>query len=113
MPFQRVINYCNDKRTLEKFVTTDKNAPGIYVLSPAEAAVIKKAEGGATNAWIKTKVNDYGDKLVDQFTMEAAALVKANPPGSHALEKTDCSQYEKYFAKYGKGADLYKAKNRK
>lgn len=113
MPFQRVINYCNDKHTLEKFVTTDKNAPGIYVLSPAEAAVIKKAEGGATNAWIKTKVNDYGDKLVDQFTMEAAALVKANPPGSHALEKTDCSQYEKYFAKYGKGADLYKAKNRK
>ncbi len=113
IPFQRVINYCNDKRTLAKFVTTDKNAPGIYVLSASEASVIKKAEGGATNAWIKTKVNDTGDKLVDQFTMEAEALVKANPPGSHPLEKTDCAQYEKYFAKYGKGADLYKAKNRK
>ncbi|NKB56071.1 MAG: hypothetical protein GKS00_07020 [Alphaproteobacteria bacterium] len=113
IPFQRVINYCNDKRTLDKFVTTDKSAPGIYVLSQAESAVIKKAENGATNAWIKTKVNDTGDKMVDQFTMEAEALVKANPPGSHALEKTDCTQYEKYFAKYGKGADLYKAKNRK
>lgn len=113
IPFQRVINYCNDKRTLAKFVTTDKSAPGIYVMSQAESAVIKKAENGATNAWIKTKVNDTGDKLVDQFTMEAEALVKANPPGSHALEKTDCSQYEQYFAKYGKGADLYKAKNRK
>lgn len=113
MPFQRVINYCNDKRTLEKYVTTDKNAPGIYVLSAAEAAVIKKAEGGATNVWIKTKVNDRGDELVDQFTAEAEALVKANPPGSHALEKTDCSKYEKYFARYTKGADLYKAKARK
>jgi C4-dicarboxylate-binding protein DctP len=113
MPFQRSINYCNDKRTLDKFVTTDKNAPGIYVLNAAEAAVIKKAEGGATNVWIKTKVNDMGDKMVDQFTMEAAALVKANPPGSHALEKTDCSKYQKYFARYSKGASLYKAKSRK
>ncbi len=113
MPFQRVINYCNDKRTLDKYITTDKNAPGIYVLSDAEAAVLKKAEGGATNVWIKTKVDDRGDKLVDLFTAEAEALVKANPPGSHALEKTDCSKYEKYFARYSKGAKLYKAKNRK
>ncbi len=113
IPFQRVINYCNDQRTLAKFVTKDKKAPGIYVLTPEEASVIQKAEAGATNKWIKTKVNDTGDKLVDQFTKEAAALVKANPPGSHALEKTDCTKYEPYFAKYGKGADLYKAKNRK
>ncbi|MDE0809633.1 MAG: TRAP transporter substrate-binding protein DctP [Alphaproteobacteria bacterium] len=113
MPFQRVINYCNDKRTLNKFITTDKSAPGIYVMTPAESAVIKKAENGATNAWIKTKVNDTGDRLVDQFTAEAEALVKANPPGSHALEKTDCSKYEKYFTRYTKGADLYKAKSRK
>ena len=113
MPFQRVINYCNDKRTLDKFVTTDKSAPGIYVMTQAESAVIKKAENGATNAWIKTKVNDTGDKLVDQFTAEAEALVKANPPGSHALEKTDCSKYEKYFARYAKGSELYRAKNRK
>ena len=113
IPFQRAINFCNDKRTLAKFVTTDKSAPGIYVLNDAEASVIRKAEGGATNEWIKSKVNDYGDKLVDQFTAEAAALVKANPPGSHPLEKTDCGEYEKYFARYTKGADLYKAKSRK
>ena len=86
MPFQRAINFCNDKRTLAKFQTSDKNAPGIYVLNDAEASVIREAEGGATNKWIKTKVNDKGDQLVDQFTAEAAALVKANPQGSHALE---------------------------
>ena len=61
IPFQRAINYCNDKRTLSKFQTADKKAPGIYVLSDAEAAVIRAAEGGATNKWIKTKVNDKGD----------------------------------------------------
>ena len=113
MPFQRAVNFCNDKRTLERFVTTDKSAPGVYVMSEAEAAAIKEAEGGATDAWIKTKVDDRGDALVDQFSMEAAALVKANPPGSSALEKTDCSQYEEYFARYDKGADLYRAKSRK
>ena len=76
-------------------------------------SVIKKAEGGATNEWIKSKVNDIGDRMVDQFTAEAAALVKANPTGSHPLEKTNCADYEKYFARYTKGSELYKAKNRK
>ena len=113
LPFQKKVNFCNDKRTLNKFLTKDKKAAGIYVMSQAEAAVIQKAEGGATDRWIKSKVNDTGDKLVDQFTAEAKALVKANPPGSHSLEATDCSKYEKYFAKYGKGSDMYKAKNRK
>ena len=113
MPFQRVVNYCNDKRTLERFVTTDKTAPGVYVLSESEAAAIKNAEGGATDVWIKSKVDDYGDKLVDQFSAEAAALVEANPPGSSALEQTDCAEYEEYFERYGKGADLYRAKSRK
>ena len=113
IPFQRIMNFCNDKRTLEKFITKDRNAPGIYVMTPDEAAVIKKAEGGATDKWIKSKVNDVGDKLVDQFTAEAAQLVAANPPGSHPLEKTDCANYEKYFARYIKGAKLYRAKVRK
>jgi len=113
MPFQRAVNFCNDKRTLDRFVTTDKGAPGVYVMTEAEAASIKAAEGGATDAWIKTKVDDRGAALVDQFSMEAAALVEANPPGSSALEQTDCSMYEEYFARYGKGADLYRAKSRK
>ncbi len=113
MPFQRAINYCNDKRTLDKFLTTDKGAPGIYVMSDEEAAVIKDAEGGATNAWIKEKVDDVGDNLVDQFTAEAEALVAANPTGSHALEQTDCAQYEEHFARYTEGSDLFKAKDRK
>ena len=89
MPFQRAVNFCNDKRTLDRFVTTDKSAPGVYVMSAEEAAAIKEAEGGATDTWIKTKVDDRGDALVDQFSMEAAALVEANPPGSSALEQTD------------------------
>lgn len=113
IPFQRKINFCNDKRTLDKFQVTDKNAPGIYVMNQEESAVIQEAEGGATNEWIKTKVDAEGAKLVDQFSMEAKELVKANPPGSSDLEKTDCSEFAPYFAKYVAGADLYRATARK
>lgn len=113
IPFQRKINYCNDLRTLNKFKVDDKTKPGIYVLKDDEAAKIRNAEAGATNEWIKTKVDDKGDELVDKFTAEAAKLVAANPTGSSELEKTDCAEYEKYFEKYGKGSDLFKAKNRK
>jgi len=86
IPFQRGINYCNDQRMLSRFETKDKTAPGIYVMNDEEAAAMKAAEGGATNEWIKTKVDERGAELVDQFSAEAEALVKANPTGSHALE---------------------------
>ncbi len=113
IPFQKAINFCNDKRLVDKYKVTDKSAAGIYVMSQAEAGVIAKAEGGATNDWIKTKVDDAGDKLVDQFTSEAKALVKANPMGSDPLEKTDCTAFAADFAKYAKGTSLYKKKSRK
>ena len=83
------------------------------MLNDAEAAVIRAAEGGTINKWIKTKVNYKGDRLIDQFTAEAAASVKANPLVSNALENTDYSQYETYFARYSTGGPLYKANNRR
>ena len=92
---------------------TDKGAPGIYVMSPKEAGVLQAKEGGATNNWIKSKVDDTGDKMVDQFTAEAKALVAANPMGSSALEKTDCTAFASDFAKFAKGTALYKKKSRK
>ena len=82
-------------------------------MSPAEAAVIQKAEGGATNKYIKTLVDDNGSKMVDQFSAEAKALVAANPMGSSALEKTDCTAFAADFARYGKGTALFKKKSRK
>ena len=82
-------------------------------MNPTEAGVLQKAEGGATNNWIKTKVDGTGDKMVDQFTAEAAALVKANPLGSDPLEKTGCSAFAADFAKFAKGTALYKKKSRK
>ena len=113
IPYQKAINFCNDKRLVDKYKVTDKNAPGIYVMSPEEASVLQKKEGGATNEWIKSKVNDEGDRLVDQFTAEAKALVAANPMGSSALEKTDCTAFAADFAKYAKGSALYRKKARK
>ncbi len=113
IPYQKAINFCNDKRLVDKYKTTDKGAPGIYVMSPKEAGVLQAKEGGATNNWIKSKVDDAGDKLVDQFTSEAKALVAANPMGSSQLEKTDCTAFAADFAKFGKGTALYKKKARK
>ena len=40
--------------------------------------------------------------MVDQFTAEAKVLVAANPLGSSALEKTDCTAYAAFFKKYEK-----------
>lgn len=113
MPFQRAINFCNDKRLVDKFKTTDNSKPGIYVMTPEESATIMTAEGGATNEWIKTKVDDQGAALVDQFAVEAAQLVKDNPMGSSDLEKIDCSKYADVFARYSAGSDLAGAKSRK
>ena len=113
IPFQKAINFCNDKRLVDKYKVTDKTKAGIYVMSPAEAAVIQKAEGGATNKYIKTLVDGNGKKMVDQFNAEAKALVAANPMGSSALEKTDCTAFAADFAKYAKGTALHKKKARK
>lgn len=113
LPFQRAINYCSDKRVIDQFQTTDKSKPGIYVMTPEEAAVLKKAEGGATNRWIKTRVDAEGSKLVDAFDAEAVKLVKENPLGSSAAEKLDCKQFDSIFARYAKGGDLVGAKDRK
>ena len=53
---------------LDKYQVTDKSKAGIYVMTTAEARCFEyEAENGATNKWIKTKVDDAGDKLVDQF----------------------------------------------
>lgn len=113
LPFQRAINFCADQRILKQFETKDPNAQGIYVMTAEEAAAIKSAEAGATNLWIKSKVDDKGAKLVNAFDLEAAQLVKDNPIGGSAVEKTDCSQFDAVFARYTKGGALTGAKERK
>ena len=113
LPFQRAVNYCSDKRVIDQFQTTDKSKPGIYVMTPEEASVLKNAEGGATNRWIKTRVDAEGSKLVDAFDKEAAKLVKENPLGSSAAEKIDCKKFDSVFARYSKGGDLVGANARK
>lgn len=113
LPFQRAINFCADQRIVNQYKTDDKTKPGIYIMTPEEAAAIKKAEGGATNKWIKTKVDAKGAELVDAFEVEAAQLVKENPLGSSELEKIDCSKYDDVFARYSKGGALTGAKERK
>lgn len=113
LPFQRAINFCADQRMVKKYGTDDKTKPGIYIMTPAEAGAIKKAEGGATDVWIKSKVDAKGANLANAFNLEAEQLVKDNPIGSSELEKIDCSQYDNVFARYTKGGALTGAKERK
>jgi TRAP-type C4-dicarboxylate transport system substrate-binding protein len=74
IPFQKAINFCNDKRLVDKYKVTDKSKAGIYVMNPTEAAVLQKAEGGATNNWIKTKVDATGAKWLISLLLKPKLL---------------------------------------
>ncbi|MBT6313986.1 MAG: TRAP transporter substrate-binding protein DctP [Alphaproteobacteria bacterium] len=100
LPFQKKINFCNDKRLVDKYETKDPSKPGIYIMNAAEAGAIKTAAGTATADWIKSKTPDAANMWVDKFAMEAAAAVAANPVGSSDLEKTDCAAMAKWFTTY-------------
>jgi len=101
MPFQKRMNFCNDRRLVEKFETKDPTKPGIYVMNAEEAAFVKTA-AAATGKWIKANTPGDADAWVDKFAKEADALVQANPTGSSDLEKTNCAEYAHYFTKYTK-----------
>jgi len=103
IPFQKKINFCNDRRLVEQYQVTDISKPGIYVMNPTEAGVIKAAIGDATAKYIKSITPAEVDPWVDKFGAEADAAVKANPMGSNWLEKCDCSQFADEFKKYKKG----------
>ena len=45
---------------VEKFATEDKSAPGVYVMTGAEAAVIKKAEGGGGEDFSVARYEGFG-----------------------------------------------------
>jgi hypothetical protein len=101
MPFQKQVNFCNDRRLVEKFETKDPSKPGIYVMDKQQASFVKKA-AAATGKWIKANTPADADAWVDKFAAEADALVEANPTGSSQLEKTDCEKIKPYFTKYTK-----------
>lgn len=102
IPFQKAANWCYDKRVLDKYLTTDKTKPGIYVLKPEEAAGFQEKLGDKTADWVKTKTPEPAHKLVDDFVREARAATKAHPLGTDPLEKTDCAPYEAWFNRYAK-----------
>ena len=102
IPYQKKVNFCNDRRLVQKYQVTDRSQPGIYVMNPDEANVIKSGAGDATANWIKGSTPDDANQWVDKFAEEAAAAVSANPLGSDPLEQTDCSQFTEVFGKFKK-----------
>lgn len=102
IPFSKVINWCNDKRVIDKYGTKDPSKPGIYILTAAEQEAFASKLGNATTAWVKSKTPKDADPWADKFVAEAKAASKAHPLGSSELEKTDCSKYQPWFDRFVK-----------
>ena len=102
LPFQKQMNWCNDKRVIAKYQTQDPSKPGIYILSEKEAEQFANKLGDATAAWIKTKTPKDANKWIDLFVKDARAASKAHPIGSDPLEKTDCAKLEHWFTRFSK-----------
>lgn len=102
LPLAKQGNFCNDKMLIEKFGTDDPSKPGIFVMSQDQADALAKKLGNATQEWIKANTPSGADQWVDKFAEEAKAAVAKNPLGKSDLEKTDCTEMNKLFAKYRK-----------
>lgn len=102
IPLEKKLNYCNDKRLIDQYQTTDPSKPGIYILNADEAGAFQNKLGNATTAWVKKNTPSDADKWADKFVEEAKAAVQANPLGSDALEKTDCEAMKPWFTRYAK-----------
>lgn len=102
IPFQKKLNWCNDRRLVDKYETKDPSKPGIYIMSAAESKALADKLGNATADWIKSNTPDGANEWVDKFIAEATAATAAHPMGSDPLERTDCGEMKKYFDKYVK-----------
>ncbi len=102
IPLAKKLNYCNDKRLIDKYGTEDPSKPGIYIMKDDERERLASKLGNATADWIKSNTPSGAHQWVDKFKQEAKASVAANPPGSNWIEKTNCAEYAPIFAKYAK-----------
>jgi TRAP-type C4-dicarboxylate transport system substrate-binding protein len=97
LPLQAQINYCNDKRLLDRFGTEDPEEPGIYILSDEEREALAEDLGNATVDWVKENSPEEAHEWVDRFVEEARAASAAHPMGTSEMEKTDCSTLAHLF----------------
>ena len=100
LPFQKKVNWCNDKRVVDQFGTEDPSKPGIYIMKAGEQKKLADALGDATTKWVKSNTPDDADKWVDRFQEESKAAVEKNPLGESWIEKTDCSEIKPWFDRY-------------
>ncbi|MET4700383.1 TRAP-type C4-dicarboxylate transport system substrate-binding protein [Constrictibacter sp. MBR-5] len=100
LPFQKKVNWCNDKRVIDQFGTEDPSKPGIYIMQAAEQKKLADALGDATTKWVKSNTPADADKWVDRFQEEAKAAVEKNPLGESWIEKTDCSEIKPWFDRF-------------
>jgi len=98
----RLFTWCVDQKAIEQFGTDDVNEPGLLIHPPE---VVELFYGNAilgddvTNA-IANSLDPEIAPLVRSWFAEAQALSAAHPPGSHAIEATDCGPIDEMAAAY-------------
>jgi len=102
MPFEKKLNWCNDKRLLDLYQVDDPSKPGIYIANDAEQKALADKLGNATVDWLKKNTPEDAHEWIGKFKAEAKAAVAANPSGSDPLEKTDGEAMKPWFSKYAK-----------
>lgn len=102
IPFQKRINWCNDKRVLDLYGTDDPSKPGIFILKPEQQEALASKLGTATTDWVKANTPEGANEWADKFVMEARAASKAHPIGSDPLEKIDCAEFDPWFKRFAK-----------
>lgn len=90
---QKELNWCIDKSIYDTYGTRDPAKPGVYRMSPAEAAAMVAAMGDRPIRYVKSRTPDAADSWIDLFAQEGRELSGKNPPGSSWIEKLDCSKF--------------------
>ncbi len=94
MVHQRTMQWCSDNLILQEFGTKDPKKPGIYVVSPEQVEVFKKATGDAVANALSEKLGGDSKQWIFKFMEEGNALVKKYPIGSDPVETINCTPYK-------------------
>ncbi|MCX5906636.1 MAG: TRAP transporter substrate-binding protein [Deltaproteobacteria bacterium] len=98
MMHQRTMQWCSDKIIMDEFGTKDPKKPGVYVVSPEQVEVFKKATGDAVANSLAERLGGESKQWIFKFMEEGNQLVKKYPIGSDLVESLNCAPYKELLS---------------
>jgi hypothetical protein len=92
------MQWCSDKIIMDEFGTKDPKKPGVYVVSPEQVEVFKKATGDAVANSLAEKLGGESKQWIFKFMEEGNQLVKKYPIGSDPVESLNCAPYKELLS---------------